>query len=272
MFISTSETKICIIPSITDTIEALKDLWLIGDGFLRESVASLQQLKNGAALRDHRLPYIYQYYNVKGYFHEYNSHIDTAIGRIYNSMVFGLNENTFLPKYVIFIIDQDIITCGNIYNFGSGTAIEMQLKHLVKEIKRWLMARREDLKFRRPGALAPSMEPRLIWVEMIRRPYTEEPRQANILKQRKKFNEILSSILMYEKYMYLMQIPVELSSRNFLPNGNLTQEGKDGYWLKLDEIMKKFDRGDVTLKPWEDYKSGGNKQHNGKQQHHKGKY
>ena len=153
---------------------------------------------------------------------------------------------------MVFIPDQDIITSGNIYKFGTGAAIDGQLKYLIKEIKRWLMARREDLKFRRPGALAPCMEPRLIWIQMLRRPYSDDPKVAKVLKQRKKFNEALMSHLMYEKYMYLMDISVDLSARNFRPNGKLAEEGKDLYWLKFDELMKKFDRGDITLKPWED--------------------
>ena len=173
-----------------------------------------------------KLPYLYSYYNIRYWYPDIYSDVKTSIARTFNSLIEALNTHYLLPKYIFVVIDEDFIISGNLFKFGSGPAIEGQIKWILKEMKRWIMARREDLKDVRPGAV--------------------EDRKR-VVKLRTKFNEILNALIQPERFMHIMKIDIDTSFRNFRTRGQLTEAGKEEYWKSVNNQMKKFERGEIGL-------------------------
>ena len=154
-----------------------KDVWLIGDEFLRRIHHNLQEWKSDQSSTNRPLPYICNQYNVSAW---YDSPLtNNHTGRIYNSFIDGLNSNPKLPKYELMIIDADIIIGSNHLDYGIMHIIKEQLDWLFSKINKAIHRRQEDLKAKRGGAVSSSFEPRLIWVSMIQCP------TGTTLKQRK---------------------------------------------------------------------------------------
>ena len=246
-----SENNLIIYSNIlAGEIKALRDVWLIGDNTIRELHPVLQQMESDAFHKRKRKPYLHELYNVKFWYPDIMNYERTAIARITNSLIQGLNTSAYLPRYLIVIPDRDIIDSTKFFNFGSGHIIEENIRWLIREVKRLLLARRENLKNVRPGALAPSMEPRIIWVAMSKRPIYEDERLKQIFVLRKKFNEILAMELFAERYMHIMYMTnLTPNFRNFDRQGNLTGEGKYQFWMNLDDQMKQFERQEIELRP-----------------------
>ena len=91
----------------------------------------------------------------------------TTIARILNSLILGLNSTPYMPRYLLFVIDRYIIDSSDFFGYGNGQVLEGNIHWLVKEVKKCLTMRGENLKNVRPGALSSAMEPRIVWVEMI---------------------------------------------------------------------------------------------------------
>ena len=120
-------------------------MWIVGDEFLAQSYSVLQQQDSESVVKRRRRPYIYEMYNIQALYNSNNFQYEkAAVGRMVNSMIKGLNAAAYLPKYILFVPDLDIITSANFYAFGNGIVLEAAVHWMVKEIKRLLMARREN--------------------------------------------------------------------------------------------------------------------------------
>ena len=153
----------------------------------------LQGLKSEAMIQHERPPYCYEFYNVSAW---YQTPLSTTpvIARISNSLIETLNENTYLPKYVIVIPDKDVIESQSKRDFGAKNAIEEHLSWLVKQVSKSLLTRHEDLKNRNPGTVTAELT-RVIWVKMLTRPITEDTVLKKVWKLRPKFNSALDAIM-----------------------------------------------------------------------------
>ena len=100
-----------------DDILAASDVWLVGDAFLRDIYPTLQALRAKAVLDKKVKPYIYEYYNVIPRFPAKNSNIRSTTARIFNEVVSGLNERSRLPRYIIMVLDKEILETADHNNF-----------------------------------------------------------------------------------------------------------------------------------------------------------
>ena len=90
---------------------ALKDLWVVGNHFLRENYNVLQDMRasTSAKLSVKDQLYIYQQYNIVLYFASGASRICSLMARVINWVIEGLNSKERLPKYVLIMLDKDLI-------------------------------------------------------------------------------------------------------------------------------------------------------------------
>ena len=81
-------------------------------------------------------PYLQDYYNVKKFHATSASRVTTATSRILNKLIDALNKNDRMPKYIIFLLDKDII--------GDLKSIEYGATKNLANIVNWL-ARQCDI-------------------------------------------------------------------------------------------------------------------------------
>ena len=127
----------------------------------------LQGIRNDGVDAARTQPYIYQHFNVVLYFTSAASRVHSLMARIVNAAIEGLNSKERLPKYLLIILDKDLLQELNYFEFGLTEALEECLFWLVKQFDKVFEIHRDDLRRKKPGALSTATEPWIIWLAML---------------------------------------------------------------------------------------------------------
>ena len=228
----------------------MSDLWLVGDAFLRDLFPTLQALRAKAVLDEKVKPYIFEYYNIVPLYPAKSSNIRSTEARIFNELVGGLNERPKLPRYVLIVLDKEILESADHNNFGINRIVSELVDWMARNIDKTIDLRREDVRLKRPGAIASSGEPRIIWTKMVTRPIIQDPTKGFLFAQTRKLNEAIEEIVAKYKHSHIMDIAVPSDdNRMFDKWGNLSGIGMDRYWNNLITQIKQFDRAETDLRP-----------------------
>ena len=174
-----------------DNVEACHDTWILGDEFLRDSLATINSLKKATSSK----LYLHQMFNIKTYYPAYESR---GIVRYINSLIDGMNERKNLPKYIIIVPDKDFLV--NILN-GSVDPTSLNIGAVVhftiRQIDQAIDRRKMDSENKKPGLMTKD-HPKVIWVRMPKRPKLNLPEFSTTGKAfalRGEFNHILEERL-----------------------------------------------------------------------------
>ena len=226
---------------LSDPVQPLKMLWVIGEGFLRSSFGTLQTLRTEAkdSNQENTTSYIYRQYKVKPFYQTSSGNASGALYKLYNSVVNALNKEDQLPEYIIMLPDHDVILHTDYFFPGIGFILERIMNWLGKQLDRALTIRREALWNMCPGAVGP--EPKILWVQMIKRPYIHHhpfPAYNLVCELRDKFNAILKLEASKSRYALVLEAPDQVdNARSFDAYGNLTFAGKQKFWRHIDTLI-----------------------------------
>ena len=232
--------------TVTDSIRAQRNAWLIEDEFLKKNYGAFPALR-AAALQDNEqpAPFIFSNYNVSTFTANDRS-VRSIFARILNCLIDSLNKYHLLPRFIVMIPEWDILKHLNYYEFGISKMIGAGIEWLIDEISNLITDKKEQMRLVRPGAVT-SLEPKVIWLKIISRPYNPK-----IMLQREKFNAILEETLFKTKKMYIMDVQEEANlsfTHDFELNGELNKYGKAKFWKEFDRQLGKLDRQQIRLKP-----------------------
>ena len=217
-------TSYATFPVVPGNIEALKLVWILGDAFLREIVPTLRTIKIQSKKNNNPL-YLTDNYNVETLHADRWSNIRSFLARLFNHLVTALNTPPYvLPRYILIIIDRDLITNAELYDYGVSRTLEDTLKWILINIDQTIETRKEDLVEKRPCAVSTTSEPRLVWINMIKHPDNSMNKQVYSLSR--KFNEILERVIAGNKRSHYLKLELPLTSQNFDYTGNLSQIGQ----------------------------------------------
>ena len=234
-------------------VQAIHDIWIIGDTFLRQMYPTLQDIKTSAVFKKKTAPYMYEQYNVFCYYPTaVNRLMDNALAGTLNALVTILNKRERLPRYIVVVTDQNIVQTADHYDFGVKRNFTKLVKWLATQISRCIQSRKEDLKTKKPGALTSS--PRILWVKTIDRPMIDrhpDRKRNQVQSVRTKFNTALENVLAEDTNLHnhIIELTYLSKKAHFTPLGDLNPDGKAHYWKELDHIFKRFDRGEIELLP-----------------------
>ena len=211
------------------------------------------------------IPYLFDYYNVSAFYENPLSFEDNTLLRLLNAFTKALNgkdplanpktkqdkkEKVFkpyqfhLPRMILVVPDWDIpevhqplfVRVTNL----SGKCIDCILNNMERSIE----ARKDELRRRRPGALAHN-EPNIIWIKMINRSTPQR-----ILAVRNKFNKILVDLLANRRYHYILDVNRMVDDpRNFTYDNHFNTRGQAIYWNEVDRLLERFDQHKEPLRP-----------------------
>ena len=227
--------------AISDKVPAQKAVWFVGDEFLRTTYKEFMDMKNHPVVQLRYAPYLIEHYNIEPLHAPFNPQVRSFLARVVNSFAAGLNDikPPHLPRYVLIFLDKDLIQNLGIFDFGVSRAIEDMLKWLLVNINNIIEVRKSDLAKKRPGALSTSSEPRLVWIQMIKRP--EASLNKEIYSLSCKFNTILEDVISGDKRSHILKVHIETNETNFDRFGMITPSGLRTYWKTIDTTMKEFD-------------------------------
>ena len=113
-----------------DRIPALKLVWLLGDQFLRETFGAYQAWRLQCVKDQKPVPYLFDNYEVQAKHPECWLNVRSFLARVVNVLVNALNKpNEFqLPRYLLIVLDKDLLVEANFPEYRISRAIEDVLK------------------------------------------------------------------------------------------------------------------------------------------------
>ena len=216
---------------------------MVGESFLRNTMKELSEMMKRAKVNKHPPPYMYEMFNINGYF------AGIAMKgplKLVNPLVDALNDDHHLPKYVILVPDKDLFTDSK--KEQTAYAMGSNIHYVITQTDVHLERRHQDLLNKRPGALSKDF-PKSIWIRMLKRPVNQLKENAELFGLRGKFNSILEDRLLDGNAENHHIMSIEVAANHFDLAGNLTDKGKEEFWIEVDKAIKKFDRGEIPLRP-----------------------
>ena len=126
-------------------IKARRDTWLLGDTFLRQLWPTIVSSKTKS--RDYPdKPFLLQQYNIKSWYSSGTSLTRMLEARVYNQLVNAINEEDYLPHYLIIMLDKDLIEDIHFEGFGCRVLFQDSLYWLASEIQAAFNLRKNDLR------------------------------------------------------------------------------------------------------------------------------
>ena len=217
-----------------DDIKTLRNVWLVGDEFLKTNYNPLCDMRKKALRMGKHMPYLYKNYNISGYWINQFDGITSPIRRIINSLIKAINSGEDLPRIIIITIDDEILRRAQYYNFGSSKILGTVINYLVKNITNLIETRKTDIRAIRTGATIEG-EPKIIWTRIPFKPHKEK-----LLNLRNKYNAILEETLACFKACYMVEIE-GLENEDYDFTNKLCAKGPNHFWHKFDKIIRQFD-------------------------------
>ena len=115
---------------------ALQKVWFIGDEFLRELFVTDRAMRTQATQQQKMSPYLYDYYNIECYYTNPLSSNRSILARILNALIAGLNKNEHLPRYIVMMMDKDVVSASKIYDYGAVETFEKLMCWLLNNVTR----------------------------------------------------------------------------------------------------------------------------------------
>ena len=216
-------------------------MWLVGDRFLKEIFYSLPAMRNERKNTKTQQLFIYEQFNVHGIFPSNFHSMKSALGRVINTCIYGLNKFEKLPKLLLVILDKDLLDDIKIEESGSSIPLGMAIEWLVGEMDKMINRKRLMMKDVKPGSIT-NAEPKLLWLKMIARPRTEA-------RGRLKFDDILEDILATRKNHFILQPDDFIDRNHFNRLDDLTVSGREEFWRCVDQNIKNFEKEQISLIP-----------------------
>ena len=178
-------------------------------------------------------PYLFNFFNVVPLYPGCGDSNKSVLGRIHNQLVNGLNNNDWLPKYIIILPDHDMIEEARFGGFGCKTVFEHSINWLTKAVQDEIDLRRKDISKKKPGALPPADEPVTIWIPMLICPFIHHTTKGYVFAQSHTFNEVLKGIVSKFDNMVYCNPDIPENRDFFDLTGAITNKGKSYLWREL---------------------------------------
>ena len=170
------------------------------------------------------------------------SRVTTATSRILNKLIDALNKNDRMPKYIIFLLDKDIIGDLKSIEYGATKNLANIVNWLARQCDILIHRKKLQISEKKPGASMGRNFPVCIFTTMLRRleMFNRESNIARACAMRPKFNEIINEAAACQNYKVM-----DIHSCNTLDHfdrwGELTSKGKAVMWYEIDDLMERFD-------------------------------
>ena len=236
-----------------DDIRAYWDLWLLGDAFLTDVYYEFLSIKQKAE-KDKKFipPYILDFFNVSALFSR-SAATELAMARTVNSLIEAINEkDALLLKYVIVILDKDILQELNFDEVDFETNKQMipdLVLWLVRQINTVIMHKCVDLLEKKPGAVS-GVATTVIYVRMLKRigKFHAKSKINGICALCAKFNDALNDEVAKIEHR-ILTISSCNTYEHFDCSGNLSMKGKLDFIWELDDLIQRFDLDRIKLLP-----------------------
>ena len=231
---------------ISDDAGGYDELWILGDSFVQESSSFLHRYM-GIGCNKPESPetsYIAQHLGVKLFANSANvSHMRSTLGRIRNIFTTALQPQNSdkLPKYILLVIENDLIRCVNFNKPGVSEIYGRILHWLASEIHEIIGTRRDAL----PQRAKKFGYPMVFWISL--------PYHQNFVNRvnRHKFNQAMDTVTALYPEMKSLHIRRIWSNVDTSVSriGLITTDGIKKYWRGMDKALQFWENGQKCQAP-----------------------
>ena len=230
-------------------MNGLESIWIIGDEFASNSCDEYFKRTCNTTLKGKKDTGTHcgDFFEIKTHTaNQYTSHIHNFIGWVLNTFTQALNNEEFLPKAVVFILDNDLIKFVNIASFGISVIYGRIIHYMCDEIMKLLTSKKEKL----PKRATRDQFPHVIWiVPPFHSFFTDNPQCA-------KLGKALDNTVVLFKNMWSLKLKKIWDSQDSTlyvkDSHRFTVTGLMTYWMAVDRTIKFWDTSLInppTLKP-----------------------
>ena len=166
---------------------------------------------------------------------KFTSSNTNMLARIQNTVATALNINKNkmgFPKYIIFVLDDDLITYLNFNREGATTLFGIWIEWLVLELNKLVQSRKDQLakKFYKDDYLF------FYWVHAPTHSFFSKDRN----NLRIKFNLSLESVIKAQPNMRVIKLKDHWNSKDstLVVNDHITEMGMSAYWAAIDATFQ----------------------------------
>ena len=198
---------------------------------MRDVFPTMQALcTSSTRSKDKQIPFIYCQYNIFYFFSSATTHITNILMKMLNATIEGFNRCDHLPRFIVFMPDEDILLSLNHSTYGISYLLGLCLNWFSKQVERLIETRMEDLHRKKPGSVFGNTH--LIWIKMLGR-VTTLMKKAKFYSLHQKFNVALDDLEIKRKQTHVMNI-TSLEPRHYDRFSRLGYAGKNQLWHEID--------------------------------------
>lgn len=206
-------------------------LWFLGDNFVAKSYQAHYKLCQPPNGEKHFIKECYEFTAQCG--SKWSSSNENMLSRIRSAFVNAVShqKSGILPRYVVIILDEDLISYLNFRNEGIATLLGTWVDWLSTELVKIVDERHQQV----PAKCRP-YRPFFYWVNAPTHAYFSKEKNA----LRVKFNLSLESMVRNRKDMRVVKIKDGWNYNDSLLilNDRITEPGLTAYWNGVDSTMK----------------------------------
>ena len=227
---------------IAGNVPAYETIWIFGDRFVSESRNTIRRLFNmGNPSNDliHSAnrynSHIAEKYGVKIFTTTDQQLNRSALGRLCNNMATAINSNSPLPKYILVVIEDNLIRCVNYCKPGVSLIFGRIIQWLADQYHSMLIDRKNAL----PAKCVKDLWPQIFWVGL---PYHQSFRNG---QTRFKFNQSLDNVIPLYNEMRVLKIRRRWNYNDSSVSriGEITPAGHSTYWSGIDKALQFWENG-----------------------------
>ena len=217
----------------SDPIEAYDRVWILGDRFVTQSATVLKDFFRQKTDDNEFVSYLSNNYDIDVYSNDDEGLSKLVLSRLRNTVARGLNDNKLLPKFILLVVEADIIRAVK----QEDDVIETYrgcIDWLMKEVHDLIMERKSVLPVRAKRYLYPQ----IFWIGLpLHKLFKESDNN-----QRSKFN----LCLMQATNAYNEMKCIKMRKKWTFEDENLfddvkskyTTTGMATYWGSIDEAVQ----------------------------------
>ena len=234
---------------ISEDICAFFDVWFIGDATLDDAANTLRvMISEATENRKLAQPYLNEFYNI--HIFTENRLSENVLAHTLNALSHAVNERKRLLRFLVILLDKDIISAFNVFEDDIVTSICDAVNWFVCQISVIIRRKRFDLITAKPGSIYRAY-PAIVFIRMIRRVdllFHRGSKLDLIYSMRAKFNDALNhAAARIDQHM--MTINSCNTGAHFEHLGDLSSKGKKVLWYEVDDLLERFDKKDIKLLP-----------------------
>ena len=222
-----------MLSTFSENIKALRKIWMVGDNFTARTYRKyfLERIQR---YQEEVIPpsFIKNQFDIHMSCNsKFTSPTTNMLVRIQNSFVAAINKHISLPRYILIILEDDLITFLNFTGPGAADIFGKWIVCLAGKFKEAIADRKKQL----PDKAKCEEEPCIYWVAAPLHKYFSHDRN----EIRKAFNFALTSSLK-ETDMRVIKLKKhwEFENRSLVAGDRMTEQGMYQYWEAIDAAFQ----------------------------------